>query len=158
MIDRLKELRSYKKLEPLLEGVLTPKRLELGMYLVFGFLSTAVNIGLFKFQRYLNIDYKIANLTAIVFAKLFAFTTNKFFVFRSRTTGFRQFAVEFARFISGRIFTGLLDYFGMILRIEALDLPEMGSKYALQVVVIILNYFFAKIAFRRKKTGNGSPN
>jgi len=130
---------------------LTQRNIEIGTYLFFGVCAMAVNIGLFSLLLYAGVDYRIANLFALVFTKLFAFVTNKLFVFKSRSSGFKQLITEFVKFFTGRIFTGLIDYFGLILLVEAFSFPERGSKFILQIIVIILNYFFAKLSFYKNK-------
>jgi putative flippase GtrA len=130
--------------------IFTPERTQIVKYLVSGVLTTVTNILLFNFFLFLRLDYRIANLIALVSVKLFAFVMNKFFVFRSKVTNLKALFKDFAGFFSGRIFTGLIDYFGLILLVEVFFLPQKGSKYALQVVVIVLNYIFAKLVFQKK--------
>jgi len=137
-------------IDKLLKKYLTPRRIEIGLYLVCGLSAAIVNFGLFAFLIFLSVDYRIANIFALVFTKLFAFLTNKLLVFKSRSSNFKELTAEFARFFSGRIFTGVLDYFGVIMLVEVFLMPQNGSKFALQVIVIILNYVFAKASFKKK--------
>ena len=126
---------------------MAPQRREVTVYLLVGVLTTGVNIMSFNLFLFLHVDYRIANLFALLLAKLFAFIVNKVFVFQSKATGIKDLSKEFAGFFMGRIFTGLLDYFGLILLVEVFSLPQKGSKYALQAIVIVLNYILGKAAF-----------
>ena len=94
-------------------------------------------------------DYRLANLLALLLAKLSAFIVNKVFVFKSKTTGIQALSKEFAGFFMSRIFTGLLDYFGLILLVEVFSLPQKESKYLLIAIVIILNYILMKLVFTK---------
>ena len=122
---------------------LNPKWVELISYGIFGVATTVVNIAIY--QIFLNfVDYKISNLIAIIGAKVFAYIVNKKFVFHSKCANYRDFICELVRFIFARGFTGLVDYFGLILLVEVFTLNETYSKYMIQVIVIILNYIFGK--------------
>ena len=47
----------------------------------------------------------LGNLIGIVSAILFAYVTNKKFVFASETTGMKELLVEFIKFVGGRVST-----------------------------------------------------
>lgn len=120
-------------------------------YGIFGVLTTLVNILLFRLGLELGIVYGIANLIAILGAKIFAYVTNKFFVFRHRCGSLKALLGEILRFVFARGFTGLVDFFGMLLAVELLHADEMLTKYILQVIVILLNYIFSKkLVFRSR--------
>jgi len=116
---------------------------EIILYLIFGLGTTVVNILIYRLFL-LVVDYRISNLIALVGAKLFAYTTNKLFVFKSRCNSKKELLMEFVRFFMARGATGLLDYFGLIAAVELFHLDRIWSKYVLQAIVIILNYIFSK--------------
>lgn len=121
-------------------------------YGVFGVLTTLVNILLFRGGLSLGITYSIANLIAILSAKVFAYITNKLFVFRHHCEDFRALLMEMLRFVFARSFTGLVDFFGLLFAVEILRADKMIAKCVLQVIVILLNYILGKkIVFRPKK-------
>ena len=122
-----------------------PQLTELLRYGFFGACTTVVNIAVYQLLL-LFLDYRISNLIAILSAKLFAYVTNKRFVFRSRCGSLRELLGEMLRFILARGATGLLDYFGLIAAVEVLHLDRVWSKYGLQVLVILLNYVLGKKA------------
>ena len=114
------------------------------LYTIFGFATMIVGVVIYQLFLYLNVDYKIANLFSLILGKLFAYVVNKLFVFKSKTERFVDWLKEFFRFIVARGATGLIDYFGVIIAVEIFGLDKVISKYILQVIVIILNYFLGK--------------
>lgn len=126
---------------------------ELISYFVFGISTTLVNLIIYQVLLKFNIDYKIANLWAVLLAKLYAYITNKNFVFHSKCNSIWEFIKEFLRFIYARGITGLIDYFGLIFFVECLKLDRVLMKYILQVIIIILNYVFSKTIVFKTKSG-----
>lgn len=125
---------------------------EVILYVIFGILTTVVNLGLFYlFYAIWNWDKNISNLLAIIIAVLFAYVTNKSLVFHSQAKTIKEKSEEFVKFIAGRAFTMLVEFLGGLLLFETL-IPEMISKAFLTIIVIILNFFISKFfAFRSKK-------
>ena len=120
-------------------------------YGVFGVLTTLVNILIFKllFEN-LAIAYGIANIIAVLSAKVFAYITNKLFVFRSHCANVKELLLEIVKYVFARGFTGLIDIFGMFFAVELLHADEMITKYIIQVIVIILNYILGKkVVFKK---------
>ena len=73
------------------------------VYLVFGVLTTVVNyIVYFPLDRLLQTAW-LSNSIAWVFAVLFAYVTNKPFVFESHDWSMKTVAPEFAKFVGTRI-------------------------------------------------------
>lgn len=120
------------------------KNRELISYVIFGVTTTAVNIIIFQLLYSCGIDYKWANLVALILGKAYAYVTNKLFVFRSHCDGWAELMKEFIRFVAARGVTGLIDYFGMIIAVEVWGLSALVTKYFLQILIIILNYVFSK--------------
>ena len=71
-----------------------------------------------------------ATAWAWALAVLFAFVTNKLWVFRSRTRGLAALGHELAAFVAARLFSGLLDVAMMWLFAEKLGWPDMWVKSA----------------------------
>lgn len=117
---------------------------EILLYAVFGVLTTIVGIIIYQGLMWFGMDYKVANLFSLIFAKLFAYITNKKIVFRCRQDSLLGEVIEFARFVAARGLTGLIDYFGVIAAVELFHMDKSLSKYILQVIVIVLNYVFGK--------------
>ena len=122
-------------------------------YAVFGVLTTLVNILVFKLLLdYAGIAYGIANIIAVLSAKVFAYITNKLFVFRSRCANLKELLIEIMKYVFARGFTGLIDIFVMFFAVELLKADEMITKYVIQVIVIVLNYVLGKkVVFKKNE-------
>ena len=93
----------------------------------------------------------ILYVIAIILAVLFAYITNKDLVFHSEAKGFKEKFKEFAKFISGRIVTMIIEWGGCAL-LFLLPIPNMISKLFMTIIVVILNFFISKFfAFKKKK-------
>ena len=126
------------------------------LYLVFGVLTTIVNIVayfLLDFNRLFNtvINTSIAWVVAVIFA----YVTNKKWVFESRVKGFKDNFKEMMSFFGCRIATGLMDVGIMFVFVDILRYDDMIIKIASNVLVVILNYVGSKLlVFRNKDTGS----
>ena len=118
---------------------------EVILYVVFGVLTTIINIGsFFIMTTFFNINENTANNTAIILAVLFAYITNKDLVFHSEAQGFGEKFIEFCKFILGRLLTMFIESFGGSLMFMYLPIPSIVSKCLITVIVIILNFFISK--------------
>lgn len=114
------------------------------LYLFFGVLTTLVNfIVYFIFQKILPISYQLNIFLAWVISVLFAFYTNKYFVFQNNT-GQNKW-LEMLRFYSSRILSLIVELVFMIILIEYLRQSEFFSKIFVQIIVIILNYILSTL-------------
>ena len=105
-----------------------------------------------------SLSVTVANILSWICAVLFAFITNKLFVFKSKSLESAVFLPELAKFISARVLTGVLEMVGVPLLVSlGLGMTVFGiegaiSKIVVTVLVIILNYVFSKIfIFKNKK-------
>ena len=118
---------------------------EVILYVVFGILTTLVNIGSFYIMTsLLHFDDNFANNIAIVLAVLVAYFTNKDLVFHSEAKGFGERFVEFCKFILGRLLTMFIESIGGSLLFKYVPILPIISKCIITVVVIILNFFISK--------------
>ena len=136
------------------------------LYLVFGALTTLVNFIVFdRMNAALGERWVVVSQAmAFVAAVLFAFFTNKPFVFRSKDWSAGTLAREIPAFFGGRILSFLIE---TALVLAARDWVHAGSyalriggwsingltvaKVPIAVVTVILNYHFSKFwAFRKK--------
>lgn len=126
---------------------------EIVSYVFFGVLTTVVSIGTFEiFRRLLGeemffgkYNYLFANVISWVFAVLFAFFTNKLFVFNSRTWKPSVVAKEFSSFVTARLVSLGIDTLLMFAFVDLIHMSELLAKLIVQVVVVILNYVFSKL-------------
>jgi putative flippase GtrA len=148
---------------------------EVVSYLIFGVLTTLVGYGSYALFRYLMPDGQsvpeflqflyalggdsktvLPNILSWICAVIFAYVTNRAFVFQSKAQGFHILR-EIISFVAARILTLFISIAIMFLLI---DLPkvdnvilEIAAKLFEAVVVVILNYVFSKLfVFKKKKT------
>ena len=116
---------------------------ELFLYVVFGTFTFFVNIiTYFFFESLLGINYLISNILAWFLSVLFAYITNRIWVFESKSPNILK---EMSLFFGGRIFSGAIDTALMYLFIDFLTIGNTISKIVVQVIVVILNYIFSKL-------------
>ncbi len=119
---------------------------EIITYVVFGVITTLVNMVSFGFFfNILGVHNLISNAIAWVIAVLFAYFVNKLFVFHSHTETLAQVAREFWLFIAARAFSFVVDELGMWLLVNVLAVNSGISKIAVNIIVMIMNYFFSKV-------------
>lgn len=149
--------------------ILATKYKELILYVVFGVLTTLVNFGVFWiFTKILGENlYLFNNAVAWVAGVVFAFVTNKLFVFESKIWHFKKAGKELVEFFGARLFSFGVEEGGMWLFISVLGFGakivevfgiaisgQMLVKLALAVIVVILNYFFSKFIIFKTKQGD----
>lgn len=132
------------------------------LYVFFGGLTTLINIIVYgACTQLLHLSTGVSNALAWVLSVLFAYFTNRKWVFESAARQPRELLREFSSFVSCRLGTGVMDQIIMVLGVDVLgarfipaayaDLWSMGLKVASNVLVIILNYVFSKLIIFRKK-------
>ena len=115
-------------------------------YIIFGGLTTLVNIVVFYiFDTLLGWPYLIANAVAIVLSILFAYITNKRFVFKTSDMTAQENIVEFLKFIGFRLVSGLADMATMLLLVDLISFDTNIAKLLTQFIVVVLNYVFSKL-------------
>lgn len=120
-------------------------------YAVFGVLTTAVDyVFSYIFYYKLMLSEITSNNIAWVIAVLFAYITNKLFVFDSKDVDLKTLLKEIISFAGARFVTLIItDIFLLIAANLSMDF--MLAKLLISVVVIILNYFFSKLFIFNKK-------
>lgn len=124
-------------------------------YLIFGFLAFVLNYGLyylFDNENMLDMHYMAATVLSWTLTVVFAYWTNRTFVFKSRNKDVQSLLEEFLSFIGARVATELLEMGLMFLMVGLAGQDEMISKFVCQVLVIVANYFLSKLwIFKEKK-------
>ncbi len=119
---------------------------EIFKYILFGVLTTVVNIAVFfLFDTVLNFPYLIANAISIIVAILFAFFTNQKYVFKTELPTFKLAFKEFYLFVGLRLISGLFDMLSMWTFIDFMNLETNFSKIITQFIIVVLNYIFSKL-------------
>lgn len=142
-MNKIKEL--YKKYEEVIK------------YLFFGVLTTIVSLG----SKYLllftvldasnGVQLQIAVVISWIFACIFAYVTNRIWVFKSKA---KKIVKEFITFITARILTLGLEMLIMFIFVTALgfnsDLWVVIWSLVAQVVVVVANYVLSKLFIFKK--------
>ena len=125
---------------------------ELFFYGVFGVGATVINVASYHIlERTVGLPYLVANIIAWILAFIFAFITNKLFVFESRSWDRAVAIKEFSGFLSARLLTGVLDTFLMWFFVSIIRLDDTLSKIIINILVIIINYIASKFfIFKRE--------
>lgn len=130
-------------------------------YLFWGGMTTVVSWGSYSLFVLLlqDLDSVVfwANVLSWVCAVLFAFITNKLWVFQSKSWAADILFPELTKFLSSRIATGVFEMiavpalvaFGLNQTIFGID--GMVSKVLVSVVVVILNYLLSKLFVFKNK-------
>lgn len=125
---------------------------EMVLYLVFGGLTTLTNIIVYTVcTRWLGFGTLLANALALTVSILFAYITNKLFVFESKTDTVKEAFREFFSFIACRLGTGALDMIFMFVSVDILKFYDVVMKILSNIIVIVLNYVFSKLVIFAKK-------
>ena len=139
------------------------------LYVVFGGLTTLVNLIVLKGCNLAVGEkfYLISNVVAWLAAVIFAYITNKLFVFESKSWEFKVLLREIPTFAGARVFSLGIEEFGLWLLVDVCRMDgiswqifgfELGgimiAKLILAVVVVVLNYIFSKLIIFKKKRSN----
>lgn len=119
-------------------------------YLFFGGLTTLVNIFVFFLLRHFNIHLYLSNLIAWVVSILFAFFTNKLYVFGSKSKDKKKSVKELISFFICRVISLGADMGAMYLLLQVINSSEVFAKIMTNILVIILNYLFGKLIVFKK--------
>lgn len=121
---------------------------EAARYLFWGVMTVLLNYFSYLLLKQF-MAYQMANLFSIILTKVFAYCTNKKFVFQTKT-GFREQINEIIRYILGRGFTGVVDFFGLIFLVNVLSVDDRCGKMVMIVITTALNYILGKLFVFRK--------
>lgn len=121
-------------------------------YLVFGVLTTLVNFVFYwLFTEVLGIYYLTSNVIAWIFAVIFAYITNKLFVFGSKSWELSIVVKEVLSFGAARILSLLFETGFLTLTVEIFKFPKLIAKIIAAVFVVIINYVASKLFIFKKK-------
>lgn len=127
------------------------KKKTLLLYLFFGGLTTLISIStFFLFYNCFSINELIANVFSWICAVLFAYITNRIWVFNSCSAGVAVLK-EILSFFSGRLITLFIEELVLFVFITLFHINSLAVKIAAQFIVLVSNYFISKfIVFRSK--------
>ena len=140
-----------KNIKELLKKVLNK---EVIMYLIFGVLTTVVSLLVYYglILTLLNpenaVQLQIANIISWIAGVIFAYITNRKFVFESSE---KNKLKEVSKFVTSRLGTLILDMVIMFIGVTVLKFNDKIIKIISQVLVIIGNYVLSKLFVFKKK-------
>lgn len=131
------------------------------LYVIFGLLTTGINIAAFGVCLIAGAGTAISNIIAWILAVLFAYVTNRRWVFTSENYRGAAVLKEFVMFLLCRLGTGVIDQVLMLVAVDYVGnkyIPannffmwSMAVKIGSNIVVIILNYIFSRMIIFTKK-------
>ena len=111
-------------------------------YLIFGGLTTLISIVTYAiFTKVFHIDYLISNILSWIIAVLFAYVTNKIFVFESKS---KKNIKEITSFFFFRVVSLIMEMIILYVFVDMLHIDDLVTKIIAQVIVIVSNYVFSK--------------
>ena len=124
-------------------------------YLIVGGLTTCVSLLTYYLLTFtilnpnISTELQIATIISWIISVLFAFFTNKKYVFESKNKfNFK----EMISFILSRLSTLFIEMLLMYLLVTICKYNDKIMKIAVQIIVIILNYLLSKfLVFKKKK-------
>ena len=124
---------------------------EVILYLVFGILTTVVSISSYYVcSEILNIHYLVSNIISWVLAVIFAYFTNRVWVFESKSENISDILKEMFTFVNCRLLSGVIDMATMFVLVGAMHINDMYAKIFTQFIVVILNYVLSKLIVFKK--------
>lgn len=140
-----------EKVKDLVKKVLTK---EVILYIVFGVLTTLVNIVVsYVLTALVRIEGNISSTIGIICSILFAYFTNRKLVFNSKAITLKENMQEFGKFILGRAFTMVIEIIGVFLLNNVIyafynmfddNIAYLINKCLISVIVIVLNFVISK--------------
>jgi len=113
---------------------------EISLYSVFGGITTLISILSYKLFLVLGLHYLIATTLSATLAVLFAYITNRIYVFRSNG----NILAESIRFLTGRIGVFIIETILLIILVSWVKFDEFYSKIIVTIIVVLLNYVYSK--------------
>lgn len=149
------------------------KSKEILLYIIFGLLTTLVSWTSYTFfVNFFSLSVTVSNILSWILSVIFAYITNKLWVFNSKSWELKLLLKEVSAFVSSRLITGVIEMVGVPIlaklgfdgifysllertdtNLQVLFTQGLYSKVAFAVVVVILNYVFSKLVVFKKHAG-----
>ena len=146
IFDKLMSLPGLRHFRPLFDRFREPL-----LYVLFGALTTLINILIFwLLTSPAGMGELVANIIAWIAAVLFAYVTNRKWVFTSADES-KSLLRQLLEFYAGRLLTLGVEELMLYVFITRMGLNAMLIKIIAQIVVIVLNFVISKLLVFRKK-------
>ena len=142
VFDMIMDLPLFRLFKPFYS-----KNKEMLLYLFFGGLAFLVSIGTFAFfEKILRFNELIANVLSWIITVLFAFVTNRKWVFsKNKKSKPLSFGNQILRFYTGRIATLVVEECILFVFVTEMCFNSIIIKTVAQIIVILLNYVISKV-------------
>lgn len=121
-------------------------------YIFFGIATTVINLLSYLILSLIGMTYVLSNLIAFLLSIIFAFITNKLYVFNSKSWERDIVIKEGITFLGARGITFCGDMMLLIILIEVAGINDFIAKCIVNIVVIVLNYILSKLIVFKQKT------
>ncbi len=121
-------------------------------YVFFGGCTTVIDIAVYyALYNIVGVPNVPSTVISWFVAVIFAFITNKLFVFESKSFSKSVIIKEASAFFACRILTGVLDVVVMYLAVDVAHLNSTLWKLLSNILVVIINYIASKLLVFKKK-------
>ena len=121
------------------------------LYVIFGILTTIVNIIVFfVLYNMLHTGHNVAYVVAWFWAVLFAYLTNRVWVFHSTNTTTADIVKEIWQFYLARVLTGIIGYFILTFGVDVLRQDANIWNIIQNIFVIFSNFVLSKLIIFKK--------
>lgn len=128
-------------------------------YVIVGVLTTAVDYIVFAIVNEalkrsgmdVTQSSSVATVVSWIAAVLFAYVTNKIYVFKSRERGFLPVLREMTSFFAARLISGGVVLFLMFILVDKCSMNEYIAKVLTSVFNLVFNYVASKLFIFKKK-------
>ena len=130
-------------------------------YMIFGFLTTVVNMATYYFLMILPrfssdetvtvmgreyaAGYLVANLIAYVVAMIFSYAANRNFVFGNKVSGKGAVIRQFFLFLATRLAALCVEEALLFVAVEHLDVSKFFAKWPVAMLMVLINYPLGKL-------------
>lgn len=119
------------------------------IYIFVGGCTTLVNLLVYRYARYIGIDLMVSNTISFIVSVIFAYITNKNYVFK--VEGHNNLDIllkEFSRFVGMRVGSFVVETILLFIMVKIFPY-EIILKLVIGVIVVILNYIISnKFVFK----------
>ena len=121
-------------------------------YLAFGVLTTAVDsLFFYPLYNFADLSVTLSKTIAWIAAVIFAYFTNKLFVYNSTDWTAKVAVPEFLKFVASRLASFALTIVLIFITVELLKWNGNVMNLVVAVIVVIMNYITGKLLFRNKE-------
>ncbi|KAA8446645.1 GtrA family protein [Weissella paramesenteroides] len=120
-------------------------------YIFFGIVTTIINISTYLLLLSVNLNNHISVVISWFLSVVFAYVSNKLWVFDSNFIFNNGLVIEFCLFLLTRITTLFLEMIIIWYGVQYLCQSPVVWKFIDNVFVVIINYLISKLIIFRKK-------